>query len=461
MDEPHIAIIGCGAGGGTAAQFARKTNRKTQITIFEQSPYAQYSRCGLPYVISGAIPSVDHLLEFSKEWFAKEHITVNLETTVESIDLASRTITSVHHGQRAQHPFDRLILATGSRPMIPPIQGIPKEGPLPANVFCLRSIDDAVLIQHALQRSKRACIVGAGFIGLELAEALTEKGLTVTLVEALPNILASSLDNDLSEQVAATFPKSVTILLNHFVTAITPNPQGITVRIKDRASNAESNFETDVVVLATGTRPEVRLAKALGCVIGPTGGIAVDNHAQTSIPEVYAVGDCTEYKDFVTGEPVCIGLGTIAVRQGITAGINAAGGQYEMPPGVLLSRTSTFFGTQIAAVGPLLSPQYPRALVHGKIIGSSLPTYFPGGTPITMKVVAEEESGRIVAAQAMGSNASQRVNVFACAILQETTVDALQKLETTYAPPIAPILDVITLACDVVQLKRLRKKRER
>jgi len=461
MDEPHIAIIGCGAGGGTAAQFARKTNRKNQITIFEQSPYAQYSRCGLPYVISGAIPSPSDLLEFTQEWFAKEHITVHLQTTVESIDLQQKKLTVSHKGQHTQHPFDRLILATGSHPLIPPIQGIPKEGPLPPRIFCLRSIDDAVKIQQSMQQAKHACIVGAGFIGLELTEALTEKGLAVTVVEALPNILAASLDSDLSEQVAASFPSSVTILLKHFVTKVTPTPSEITVHTKDRTSNQESSFNTDFVVLATGTRPEVPLAKALGCALGPTGGIVINARCETSIPGVYAVGDCTEYKDFVTGQPVCIGLGSIAVRQGITAGTNAAGGSYEMPPGVLLSRTSTFFGTQIAAVGPLLTPQYPKPLVHGKINGSSLPTYFPGGKPITVKVSAEEESGRIVAAQAVGSNASQRMNVYACAILQHATVDSFQKLETTYAPPIAPTLDVLTLACDVVQLKRTRKKRER
>ncbi len=459
MNEQKIAIIGCGAGGGTAAQFARKTDRKATITIYEQSPYAQYSRCGLPYVIAGKIPSVNHLLEYSQDWFAKEHITVHLQTTVESIDISTKTLVAVQNGTPTPHSFDRLIIATGSRPQIPPIHGIPKEGPLPPHVYCLRSIDDAVKIQDEMRHAKRVCIVGAGFIGLELAEAFTERGLSVTVVEALPHILANSLDTDLCDEVAASFPSEVTIRPNHFVVKISPAGKAITVQMKDRATNKESSFETDFVVLATGTRPEVHLAKNLGCTIGVTGGILVDSHARTSLPDVYAVGDCTEYKDFVTGQPVCAGLGTIAVRQGITSGINAAGGNYEMPKGVLLSRTSTFFGIQIAAVGPLLTPEYPRPLVHGKIAGSSLPTYFPGGKPITVKVFAEEESGRIVAAQAIGSNASQRMNVFAAAILRGTTVEELQKLETTYAPPLAPTLDVITLACDVAQLKRQRKKR--
>lgn len=343
--------------------------------------------------------------------------------------------------------------------MRPPIQGIPKEGPLPAHVFNLRSIDDAVKIQQAVTTAQHACIVGAGFIGLELAESLVEKGLSVTVVEALPHILASSLDSDLCEQVAAGFPDTVKILPNHFVTKVFSTNTNISVTTKNRATNEEASFDADFVVLATGNKPEVHLAQSIGCSLGPTGGIAVDNHAQTSLPDVYAVGDCTEYKDLVTRQPVCVGLGTIAVRQGITAGTNAAGGCYEMPPGILLSRTSTFFGTQIAAVGPLLTHEYPKPLVTGKVNGSSLPTYFPGGMPISMKIAVEEESGRIVSAQAVGSNASQRVNVYACAMLEGATVDSMQKLETTYAPPIAPTLDVLTLVCDVVQLKRLRKKR--
>jgi NADPH-dependent 2,4-dienoyl-CoA reductase/sulfur reductase-like enzyme len=320
-------------------------------------------------------------------------------------------------------------------------------------------MEDALAIDKALAHASKAIIVGAGLIGLELAEALSERGLTVTVVEALPHILANTLDDDLCALVAQAVPATVTLLPYHFVTKVATGKGTLSVSVLNRETHAEQNLEADIVVLATGTRPEVSVAAAIGCRIGVTGGVEVDARSETSIPDVYAAGDCTEYRELVTGEPVCIGLGSIAVRQGIAAGINAAGGSYELPAGVLLSRTSSVFGLEFAAVGPLLVHKHPRPMVHGKFAGSSRPTYFPGGVPITVKVGVEEESGRIVSAQAVGDQAAQRMNVYACAILKNMTVGEMQKLETTYAPPVAPTLDALTLACDVAALKRARKKR--
>jgi NADH oxidase (H2O2-forming) len=178
------------------------------------------------------------------------------------------------------------------------------------------------------------------------------------------------------------------------------------------------------------------------------------------VENVYAVGDCTEYRDFVTNEPLTIGLGSIVVRQGITAGTNAAGGSSTLPPGVLMSRTSEFFGIEIAAVGPVKQGMHHLPVVFGKYTGCSKPDYFPGKEPITMKVGVHEETGVILSAQAVGSNAAQRINTIACAILSKTPVEEFRKLETTYAPPIAPTLDAVTLVCDVAAMRLARKRRE-
>jgi NADH oxidase (H2O2-forming) len=195
-------------------------------------------------------------------------------------------------------------------------------------------------------------------------------------------------------------------------------------------------------------------------VIGKTSGIIVNEKAETSLRNVYAVGDCTEYVDFVTNEPLCIGLGSIVVRQGIAAGTNATGGTYALPPGVLMTRTSEFFGIEIAAVGPVKQAMKNLPLVTGKYKGFSKPEYFPGKDSITMKVGADEQTKRIISAQAVGSNAAQRINTLACAILSKMTIEEFRRLETAYAPPIAPTLDAVTLACDVVALKLSRKRRE-
>jgi NADH oxidase (H2O2-forming) len=456
-----IVIVGGGASGGTTAQFARKTDRTASITIFEKGVYPHYSKCGLPYVIAGTITDFLNLIEFSEEYFSKEHIELFLGTTVEDIDLQHHTVIAKKGTERIERTFDVLVLATGSTPAIPPIQNIQKNNRLLSRIHVLRTIDDGRAILSGIKKGKKATVVGAGLIGLEMADTLHKKGMQVTVVEALPRILANTLDDDMSDLVRETIQEHVTLCTNHFATRIQDKQGTVThVAIKNRETNEETTIETDLCVIATGTKPETTLAKQIGCAIGKTGGILVNENAETSVKNVYAVGDCTECHDFVTGEPICVGLGSIGVRQGIAAGTNAAGGTYSLPKGLLMTRTSELFGVEIAAVGPIQDSLKNKTMTTGKYKGSSLPDYFPGGKPITMKIHVEEPSGRILAAQAVGSNAAQRTNVYACAILNGLTVDEVRKTETTYAPPIAPTLDTLTLVGDVVALKRTRKKRE-
>jgi NADH oxidase (H2O2-forming) len=454
-----IIIIGCGAGGGTAAQFARKTDRKAVISIIEQGKYPQYSKCGLPYALSGEIPTFEHLIEFSEEWFLKEHIELLLNTNVQTIDIQQKTITAQKENEIINKTYDKLIIATGAQPTIPPIKGSKENNVLLKNVHVVRTITDGKQIADSLKKIKKVVIVGAGLIGLELADTLHKKGFDVTVVEALPRILATNLDEDMSEQVFTRLSEKITLYTNHLATEVKSDQNSVeTVIIKNRITNVDLHLPADLLIITAGCKPEVTLAKNIGCKIGKTGGIIVNERCETNIPDIYAIGDCTEYRDFVTNEPVCIGLGSIVVRQGITAGINAANGTYQLPPGVLLTRTSTFFGLEIAAVGPIQDSLQKKNVVYGKFKGSSLPEYFPGGQPITIKIGVDDETGKILSAQAIGCNAAQRINVFAAAILNKSTVDDLRKLETAYAPPIAPTLDAITLVCDVVSFKRERKK---
>ena len=455
--ERTIVIIGGGASGGTAAQFARKTDRKASITIFEKGRYPQHSKCGLPYTISGDVPSFNDLIEFSEDWFKKEHIDLYLDTFVERVDLEKHVVIARKGNESIEKPFDSLIIATGAQPWIPPINNLEKQV---QGVYVLRTIDDGKYIASSIKKGGNATIIGAGLIGLEMADSLTKKGMKVTVVEALPTILANTLDPDMSETVVTKLQEKITISTNYLATSIEEKNGSITsVHIKNRDTNEEHSISTNLLVIAAGCKPDVFLGKTIGCVIGKTGGIIVNEKAETSVQNVFAVGDCSEYKDFITNEPVGIGLGSIGVRQGIAAGINAAGGIYTLPQGVLLSRTSEFFGLEIAAVGPTQQLCQKFSVISGKFKGLSKPEYFPGGEPITIKILVDEKTGRILSAQAVGSNAAQRINVFACAILKGTTVEEMKKLETAYAPPIAPTLDAITLVCDVVSLKLSRKSR--
>ena len=456
----QIIIIGCGAGGGTTAQFARKTDRTASITVFEKGKYPQYSKCGLPYAIAGTIPEFLNLIEFSEDWFTKENIDVHLETTIKEINIQQRTVIATKGTDRIVKEFDSLIFATGAKPWIPPIQNIQKNGQLLHGVHVLRTIDDGKQIQAQIKKGKKATIIGAGLIGLEMADTLHKKSMKVTVVEALPTILANTLDDDMSEPVLQVLQEKISVYTNHLAIRTEEHEGVITsLIIKDTPTGGEKKIETALLIIATGTKPETSLAKTIGCIIGKTGSIQVNEKSETSVKNVYAVGDCTEYIDFVTNKPLGIGLGSVVVRQGIAAGINAAGSLYSLPSGVLLSRTSEFFGMEIAAVGPVKQGIKNLPLVMGKYKGASRPDYFPGGEPIIIKVGVHEETGHILFAQAVGSNAAQRINTLACAILGNIPIEEFRKLETTYAPPIAPTLDAVTLACDVVALKLARKRR--
>ena len=327
-----------------------------------------------------------------------------------------------------------------------------EQGKLINSVFVLRTIDDAKDISSSIIKGKNATIIGAGFIGLELAESLYKKEMKITVVETLPSILANTLDQDMSKIVFDEISKKVEIFTDHIVTRIESNSGKITkVFLKDNKTGTEKEIKTDLLIIAAGLKPKTVLAKDIGCKLNENGYIIVNNKCETSVKDVYAIGDCTEFKEFVSKKSVPIGLGSIAVRQGISAGTNAAGGNYTLLDGVLQTCTSEFFGMEIASIG-----SSDENLVTGKFNGSSLPHYFPGGKPITIKVFANKD-GKILGAQAVGDNAAQRINTIAAAILGNLDIETFRKLETAYAPPVAPILDAITLACDIISAKLLRK----
>jgi len=459
--DKSIVIIGCGAGGGTAAQFARKTDRKAKITIIEKGKYPQYSKCGIPYTISGAIPNVMDLVEFSEDWFKKNNIDLLLEATVEKIDTKKQVIYAKNGDKKTEQSYNKLIICTGAESFIPPIKNIKKETGLVDGVFTVRTIDDAKQISKHIIKGKNAVIIGVGLIGLEMADNLFKKQMKVTIVEALPSILANNLDNDMAKLVAEHIPKEINIYTNHIVTIIeTSNDKISKVLIKNNETGEEKKLDTDLMIIATGTRPNVELAKNIGCKIGETGGIIVNNRSETSVKNVYAAGDCTQYIDYITAKPTLIGLGSIVVRQAISAGVNVAGGNYELLKGVLSTSTSEFFGLEIASVGPITSrAEKDFSVITGSFNGFSLPHYYPGGKPVSVKVLVDEYTGMIMGAQCVGDKAAQRINTFACAILGRLDIETFRKLETAYAPPIAPTLDAVTLACDVVSMKLDHKKR--
>lgn len=458
-----IVIVGGGCGGGTAAQFARKADRNAEITIIERETYPQYSRCGLPYGISGVIPELTNLIEAPEERLRKSRIGLHLGSTVTGVDGGSK----IAHVQKAdgddlEMPYDTIVLATGASATVPPVKGAIVEGEtgLRQGVYVLRTIEDARGIQALASKGKRAVVIGAGLVGLEVAEALMIRGCKVTIIEYLSNCILTMVDDDMAQLMAAAIERDgVKMFTEYQATEILGEEKANCVVANDRKTGEERTFYADVIVFATGQRGETKLAKEIGCETGPTKQVVVDDRCETCVKDVYAVGDCTEYPEFITGKPTVSGLGTIAVKMAMVAGVNAAGGDDHLPSGFLQTRATEPFGCQVAAVGPT-TPQLDRAGIKpvvGKVRGFTLPDYFPGRKEIFVKVLAHPDDGRLLAAQIVGEErVHMRVNAFAAGIQAGMTATDFSKLETAYCPPAAPTIDVITIACEAIRVKMER-----
>ena len=459
----RILIVGGGCGGATAAQFARKTDRTAEIMIVEKEPYPQYSRCGLPYGISGIIPELTNLIEAPEERLKKNRIGIMLGSTVTAVDPQLK-VAHIHTGdKKLEFPYDSLILATGAKAVVPPIKGVAKEGQpdvLKPGVFVLRTIDDARGIQSIASKGKRAVVVGGGLVGLETAEALMMRGCKVTIIEYLPNVILAMVDDDMAQMMAEAIRKhDVKLFTEYEVTELLGDTRANGVVARDRKTGEEREFYADLIVVATGQRGVTELAKQIGCKVGTTKQIVVDDRCETCEKGVFAVGDCTEYPEAVTGRAVASGLGTIAVKMAMVAGVNAAGGNDHLAKGFLQTRATEPFGFQVAAVGPT-SPQLEASGIKpliGKVRSFTLPDYYPGRKEIYVKVLAHPKTGKILGAQIVGEDrVHMRINAFAVALQAGMTVDDMSKLETAYCPPAAPTVDPITIACEAAKLKMAR-----
>lgn len=460
----RIVIIGGGCGGATAAQFARKTDRTAEITIIEREPYSQYSRCGLPYGISGIIPDFVNLIEAPEERLKKNRISLHLGTEAKHVDKEKRIVHAQKGDSKFELPYDSLVLATGAKAVVPPIKGAFREGGVPGalkpGVFVLRTIEDARAIQSLGHKGKRAVVVGAGLVGLEVAEALMIRGCKVTIVEYLHNCILAMVDDDMAQIMAEAIVKhGVKLFTNYQVTEILGEEKANCVVANERSTGDERTFYADLIVIATGQRGETELAKQVGCTVGVTKQIVVNDRCETCEKDVYAIGDCTEYPDLVTGRPYVSGLGTIAVKMAMVAGVNAAGGNDRLSPGFLLTRSTEPFGCQVAAVGPT-TPQLEAAGIKpvvGKVRSFTLPDYYPGRKEILVKVLVHPETCKVLAAQIVGEERVHlRINAFAVAIQAGMTVHELSRVETAYCPPAAPTVDPITIACESAKLKLAR-----
>jgi len=443
----RIVIIGAHAAGVDAASAARKTDRTAEIILLTEEKHPGYSRCGLPFVIGGHIPNFNNLIVFPPAYFQMMKINLKTENRATAIDTTKKTVeTQDKTGKSETIPYDSLIVATGASSFMPPIKGKEKQG-----ICSLRTLDDGQIIDQAIKNgAKTALVMGAGLIGLETAIGLQERGLKVTVVEMLPQVLPQMLDADMAKVVQEMLQeKGINIVTGKAVEEILGAEKATGV-----AAGGEQ-YAAELIISAFGVRANTQLATNAGVLPGDTKAIKTNARMETNIKDVYAVGDCAESTHIVTQKPALMQFGTVAVRQGKVAGINSAGG-YALFTGVLGSSVSRLYETDIGSTG-LTEGAAQRARIEtvtGTITSKTKADYYPGALPIKVKLVVEKESEKIIGAQIIGGEeVTQRINAISFAIQKQMTARELAKADTAYAPPVCETWEPLVLAAEMVLMK--------
>jgi NADPH-dependent 2,4-dienoyl-CoA reductase/sulfur reductase-like enzyme/rhodanese-related sulfurtransferase len=444
-----LVIVGGVAGGASAAARARRLCEACEILIFERGPHVSFANCGLPYFVGGEIVAQDDLLLQTPESLrARFNLDVRVLSEVVSIDRASRvlTIREVDGGREYRQRYDALVLSTGAAPLRPPIPGISREGH-----FTVRNIPDVEQIQRWIAdcNACRAVVIGGGYIGLEMAEQLTRRGgQSVSVVEALPQVMAP-LDPEMAAWLHRELAvNGVSLYLNDPVAAFEAPHPGESARASVVVLKSGRRLLADTVVLGLGVRPEISLAKSAGLEIGAMGGIRVNEHLQTSDPNIWAVGDAIEVRDEITGAWAVVPLAGPANRQGRAAADNILGRdtRYSGTWGTAVLRLfSLTAGCTGANEKNLKKANIPYETLH--LHPNSHAGYYPGAEPIAMKVLFSTETGKLLGAQAVGrEGVDKRLDVFATALRGGMTMNDLADLELAYAPPFGSAKDPVNLA---------------
>jgi len=438
-----LLIIGGVAGGATAAARARRLDERAEIILFERGEHISFASCGLPYYIGEVIKKRERLLVTTAKAFrGRYNIDIRIFSEVIAIDTKNKQVEvkNLKAGETYRESYDKIILSPGAEPVRPPFKGIELD-----NIFNLRNIPDSEHIKAHIdiKRPESAVVVGGGFIGLEMAENLVRRGVKTTIVEILDQVMAP-LDYEMAAIVHAHLKKKGIICeLGNGVESFSKKEDRIIV-----STNKGKDIECDIVILAIGIRPENRLAREAGLEIGKHGGIKVDATMRTSDPDIYAVGDAVEVKDFVTGLPTMTALAGPANKQGRIAADNVLG-RKSLFRGTLGSTVVKVLNLTVASTGAS-----EKVLKHNNIPylvsythSGSHASYYPGATMMAIKLVFSPSSGKILGAQIVGmKGVDKRIDVLATAIRGAMTVYDLEELELAYAPPYSSAKDPINIA---------------
>lgn len=443
-----VVIIGGVAGGATAAARIRRLDEQAEIVVFERSGFISYANCGLPYYIGGTIENKNDLtLQTPESFWKRFRVKMNVHHEVTAIYPDSKTVTvkKFENGAVFTESYDKLILSPGAKPIKPNFEGIDSD-----KIFTLRTVEDTLNIKKYIDEHnpKSAVVVGGGFIGIEAAENLHDLGIDVTLVEAAEQLMAP-FDRDMASFIHAEVRKNgINLMLDTMVEGFADNDCGIDVKLK----NAQT-IHTDMVIMAIGVAPETTLAKNAGLELGIKGSIVVNDRMETSVPDIYAVGDAVQIKNFVTDTDALISLAGPANKQGRIAADNICGGDSHYTGGQG-SSVIKIFDMTAASTGINERTAKSLGIVTDKVILSPMSHagYYPGGKIMTMKVLFEKETYRLLGAQIVGfDGVDKRIDVLATAIRAGMKAYDLTELDLAYAPPYSSAKDPVNMTGYIIE----------
>ncbi|WP_254768612.1 FAD-dependent oxidoreductase [Salinilacihabitans rarus] len=443
MGETFV-IVGGDAAGMSAASKAKRDDPDLDVIVFEKGEWVSYAACGMPYYVKGAVDDLDDLVAVTPEEFREER-DVDLRTghEVVSIDPEAKVVTVEADGERFEQPYDHLLIGTGAHAIEPPFDGIDLDG-----VFTIHDMDEADAIDDYVDAHdpETAAIVGGGYVGIEMAEALDERGLSVSLYEMLPHVLqpfgdpvAGVVEDHLREQ-------GVDLRLDTPVEGFSGDGRVERVELED------GTVPADLVIVGVGVAPNTDLAEEAGIELGPTGAIATDEYGRTNAPDVYAAGDCAEATNVVTGDPDHVPLALTANRAGRAIGQTVAGEPTRVG-GTAGTAIVKAFDLGAARTGIVDEDEAREAGFDPASVTITAPTrphYYPGAEDLRVTLVADRESGRLLGGSVVGRDGAKRIDTVATALSAGMTVDEVESLDLAYAPPFSPVWDPILTAAKVL-----------
>src|SRR5262247_830728 len=445
----NILIIGGNAAGLTAASRAKRLDPRLNVTVVEKGPTISYSTCGVPYFLAKLV-TADDLISYTPASFEKERgITVLNNTRIEEIAPSRKRVmgTRSDTGERVDFAYDRLLIATGVRPDVPDVPGVSLK-----NVFTLTNLEDAIRINEALETAHRVAIIGAGYVGLEIAECLHALGKTIRLYERSPHVLPG-MDGDMAQIIEYELQRfGVRLSTNANVLALIGTENGVS---GVKAASGLGIEPADMVLLDTRIAPNVDLARDAGVQIGITGGISVNAYMETNVPGIFAAGNCAETFCAIRKRPVLHYIGTVAAKQGRVAGDNMAARRMKFY-GAIGTTVLKVFDLAVARTGLCSDDAAAESIpiVSARVEAPDRAAYYPTSRKIWVKLIAERESRKIVGAQAVGyGDASKRIDVAAAAITAGLRVDELAQLDLAYSPPFGNLWDPLLVAAQAVLRK--------